>query len=101
MSFMHYVSAFRGIVWRELLRFLQQRERFFAALVRPLIWLIIFAAGFRAALGISIIPPYQTYITYDVYITPGPAGDDPAFQRHAKLAVDGLRPRDGLDAGAC
>ena len=54
-----------------MLRFLQQRERFFAALVRPLIWLIIFAAGFRAALGISIIPPYQTYITYDVYITPG------------------------------
>ena len=39
--------------------------------MRPLIWLIIFAAGFRAALGISIIPPYQTYITYDVYITPG------------------------------
>ena len=71
MSAMHYVRAFHGIVWRELLRFLQQRERFFAALVRPLIWLIIFAAGFRAALGISIIPPYQTYITYDVYITPG------------------------------
>ena len=71
MSSMHYVRAFYGIVWRELLRFLQQRERFFAALVRPLIWLIIFAAGFRAALGISIIPPYETYITYDVYITPG------------------------------
>ena len=68
---MHYTRAFVGIVWRELLRFLQQRERFFAALVRPLIWLIIFAAGFRAALGISIIPPYETYITYDVYITPG------------------------------
>jgi len=71
MSVMHYVRAFNGIVWRELLRFLQQRERFFAALVRPMIWLIIFAAGFRAALGISIIPPYQTYITYDVYIAPG------------------------------
>ena len=71
MNLMHYFRAFYGIVWRELLRFLQQRERFFAALVRPLIWLIIFAAGFRAALGISIIPPYETYITYDVYITPG------------------------------
>ncbi len=71
MTLVHYARAFRGIVWRELLRFLQQRERFFAALVRPLIWLIIFAAGFRAALGISIIPPYETYITYDVYITPG------------------------------
>ena len=68
---MHYARAFYGIVWRELLRFLQQRERLLAALVRPLIWLIIFAAGFRAALGISIIPPYETYITYDVYITPG------------------------------
>ena len=50
MNLMHYFRAFYGIVWRELLRFLQQRERFFAALVRPLIWLIIFAAGFRAAL---------------------------------------------------
>jgi ABC-2 type transport system permease protein len=71
MNLMHYARAFYGIVWREMLRFIQQRERFFAALVRPLIWLIIFAAGFRAALGISIIPPYETYITYDVYITPG------------------------------
>src|SRR6187397_3468191 len=71
MKPMHYLRAFNGIVWREMLRFLQQRERFFAALVRPLVWLIIFAAGFRAAHGISIIPPYQTYITYDVYITPG------------------------------
>lgn len=67
----HYALAFSGIVWRELLRFFQQRERFFAALVRPLVWLFVFAAGFRAALGLSIIPPYETYITYDVYIVPG------------------------------
>ena len=71
MTAIHFARAFNGIVWREFLRFLQQRERFFAALVRPLIWLIIFAAGFRAALGVAIIPPYETYITYDVYITPG------------------------------
>jgi ABC-2 type transport system permease protein len=42
--------------------------------VRPLVWLIVFAAGFRAVLGISIMPPYQTYITYDVYILPGLIG---------------------------
>lgn len=71
MSMIHIIRALKGVVWRELLRFFQQRERFFAALVRPLVWLVIFAAGFRAALGISIIPPYETYITYDVYITPG------------------------------
>ena len=71
------IFAFRallGILWRELLRFLRQRERFFAALVRPLVWLLVFAAGFRAALGISIIPPYHTYITYETYIVPGLIG---------------------------
>jgi ABC-2 type transport system permease protein len=56
---------------RELLRFLQQRGRFVAALVRPLLWLLIFATGFRAILGVSIVPPYETYVTYEVYIAPG------------------------------
>jgi ABC-2 type transport system permease protein len=69
-----YRRAFAGILTRELLRFLQQRGRFFAALVRPLVWLFIFAAGFRAVLGVSIQPPYQTYILYEVYITPGLCG---------------------------
>ena len=71
MTGAHLMRAFLGVVHREFLRFFQQRARFFAALVRPLVWLLIFAAGFRAALGISIIPPYETYITYDVYIVPG------------------------------
>ena len=60
-----------GVIRRELLRFLHQRERFVAALVRPLVWLFIFAAGFRAVLGVSILPPYQTYVTYEVYVLPG------------------------------
>ena len=59
---------------REMLRFLHQHGRFVAALVRPLVWLVIFAAGFRAVLGLSIIPPYQTYVLYEVYIVPGLAG---------------------------
>ena len=74
MTGAHYARCFLGIATREALRFLQQRERFVAALVRPLVWLVVFAAGFRAALGISILPPYETYITYDVYITPGLVG---------------------------
>ncbi len=71
MNIAAYQQAFFGILWRELLRFVHQRSRFFSALVRPLVWLIVFAAGFRAALGISIIEPYDTYITYEVYIAPG------------------------------
>ena len=70
-AFFHFTT---GIVQRELLRFLQQRERFIAALVRPLVWLFIFAAGFRSVLGVSIIPPYQTYVLYEEYITPGLIG---------------------------
>ena len=63
--------CFYGLLKRELLRFVQQRSRFFSALVRPLLWLVVFASGFRAALGIAIIEPYETYITYEVYIVPG------------------------------
>ncbi|MFZ5961725.1 ABC transporter permease [Thalassococcus sp. BH17M4-6] len=69
-----YLTALRAIMLREGLRFIHQRERFIAALVRPLVWLLVFAAGFRAALGLSIIPPYQTYITYETYIVPGLCG---------------------------
>jgi len=66
-----HLVCLKGIVWRESLRFLHQRERFVSALVRPLVWLFIFAAGFRQTLGVSIIPPYETYVLYDIYITPG------------------------------
>ncbi|MEL6680273.1 MAG: ABC transporter permease [Pseudomonadota bacterium] len=71
---MPWLVAMRAIVLREALRFVHQRERFLAALVRPLVWLLVFAAGFRAALGLSITPPYQTYITYEIYIVPGLCG---------------------------
>jgi len=69
-----YWACFCGIIWREVLRFLHQRERFLAALVRPLVWLFIFAAGFRQVLGVSIIPPYETYVLYEVFVTPGLIG---------------------------
>lgn len=69
-----YYFCLLGILGRELQRFLQQRSRFISSLVRPLLWLVVFAAGFRAALGIAIMPPYETYITYEVYIAPGLVG---------------------------
>lgn len=66
-----YARCMSGIIWREGLRWVHQRGRFISALVRPLVWLAIFAAGFRFVLGVSIIPPYQTYVPYEVYIAPG------------------------------
>ena len=71
MKPIHYLRCFAGITAREWRRFLNQRGRFFSALVRPLVWLAIFATGFHFVLGVSIIPPYETYIPYPVYIAPG------------------------------
>ena len=74
MTAAHYLRCLWGIVLREALRFIHQRGRFIAALIRPLVWLFIFAAGFRSVLGVSILPPYETYVPYEVYITPGLLG---------------------------
>ena len=48
----NYLVCLKGILVREGLRFLNQRERFISSLVRPLLWLFIFAAGFRQVLGV-------------------------------------------------
>ena len=66
-----YWVCLRAIMQREALRFFGQKARFLASLARPLLWLVVFAAGFRAALGLSIMPPYETYIRYEEYIVPG------------------------------
>src|SRR6202521_5029569 len=70
LSVARYAICLKGIVWREALRFLHQRERFVSALVRPLVWLFIFAVGVRQVLGVSILPPYEGYVLYEEYITP-------------------------------
>jgi ABC-2 type transport system permease protein len=66
-----YLICLRGITWREGLRFLHQRGRFIAALVRPLVWLLIFAAGFRRVEGMPIVLPYDTHVPYEIFVTPG------------------------------
>ena len=70
----HAWQAMRAIVVRELLKFGRQYGRLVSALVRPLLWLAVFAAGFRNVFGVSIVEPYDTYIPYDVYIAPGLIG---------------------------
>jgi ABC-2 type transport system permease protein len=70
----HALQAMRAIVGRELAKFMRQYGRLVSALVRPLLWLAVFAAGFRNVFGVSIVPPYDTYIPYDVYIAPGLIG---------------------------
>ena len=70
----HALQAMRAIVLRELLKFSRQYGRLVSALVRPLLWLAVFAAGLRNVFGVAIVEPYDTYVPYDVYIAPGLIG---------------------------
>lgn len=70
----HALQALSAIVMRELYKFSRQTGRLLSALVRPLLWLAVFAAGFRNVFGVSIVEPYDTYVPYDVYIAPGLIG---------------------------
>ena len=70
----HLLLALRAIVARELLKFSRQYGRLVSALVRPVLWLAVFAAGFRNVFGVAIVEPYDTYVPYDVYIAPGLVG---------------------------
>ncbi|MEZ5453669.1 MAG: ABC transporter permease [Thiothrix sp.] len=69
-----HLPALLAICQRETVKFLHQRGRLLSALVRPALWLIVFAAGFQNIFGVSIIPPYDTYIEYQVYVVPGLLG---------------------------
>lgn len=71
---MKLLQALQAIVTREIFKFSRQYGRLASALVRPLLWLAVFAAGFRSVFGVAIVEPYETYISYDVYIVPGLVG---------------------------
>ena len=74
MSPSHALRAMGAIATREVAKFVRQFGRLASALVRPLLWLVVFAAGFQNVFGVAIVPPYQTYIPYQVYIVPGLVG---------------------------
>lgn len=71
---LHLWRASRAVVGRELHKFLRQPARLASALVRPLLWFVVFSAGFHNVFGVAIIPPYETYIEYKVYMVPGLLG---------------------------
>jgi ABC-2 type transport system permease protein len=68
---LHLARALRAVVGREVGKFLRQPARLASALVRPLLWFVVFAAGFHNVLGVAIVPPYETYVAYSEYMVPG------------------------------
>jgi len=80
MNAAHAFRAFWAVAAREWVRFFNQTGRLLSAIVRPAFWLFVFAAGFQNVLGVSIAPPYDTYVEYQVYILPGLIGIVLLFQ---------------------
>ena len=74
MKLRHALLALQAVTSREVAKFVRQGGRLASALVRPMLWLVVFAAGFQNVFGVSIIPPYDTYIPYQTYIVPGLLG---------------------------
>ena len=71
---LHLARALRAVVGREILKFMRQPSRLASSLVRPLLWFVVFSAGFHNVFGVAIIPPYETYVEYKVYMLPGLLG---------------------------
>ncbi len=71
MRLAHAALALRAIAGREIHKFLRQPGRLVSSLVRPSLWLVVFAAGFQNVFGVAILPPYDTYVEYRVYMVPG------------------------------
>jgi ABC-2 type transport system permease protein len=74
MTVGHALAGLLAVSSREVVKFVHQTGRLVSAVVRPSLWLLVFAAGFQNVFGVSIIPPYETYIRYEVYVVPGLLG---------------------------
>ena len=74
MALRHALLGLFAVASREVIKFVHQTGRLISAVVRPSLWLLVFAAGFQNVFGVSIIPPYETYIRYEVYVVPGLIG---------------------------
>jgi ABC-2 type transport system permease protein len=76
----HLWLGLYAVTWREIAKFTRQTERLLSAIVRPALWLLVFATGLHDLLGVSIIEPYRTYTPYQEYILPGLMGIVILFQ---------------------
>ena len=55
----HALRALRGVADANSSKFIRQYGRLGSAVVRPLLWLVVFAAGMANLLGISPLSPFR------------------------------------------
>src|SRR2546425_3582806 len=62
------LAALRALLWREVIRFLRERNRVLGALVQPIMFWALFGSGLRAS---SPPPVAGGSVAYDEYFFPG------------------------------
>ena len=75
---------FYAVLEREVLRMIRQRTRLVAAMVRPLIWLLVIGGGFSAAMRNA------NGVRLPGLSGSGRPGNDNALRRHAGRPDDGI-----------
>src|SRR5437870_1903320 len=54
MKLAHGLLALRAVAGREVYKFLRQPGRLLSSLVRPALWLVVFASGFQNVFGVAL-----------------------------------------------
>ena len=71
MKLLHARLALAAITGREVHKFLRQPGRLASSLVRPLLWMVVFAAGFRQMPDLGEVMPFNPDLDYRLYMVPG------------------------------
>ena len=71
MKLLHARLALAAITGREVHKFLRQPGRLASSLVRPLLWMVVFAAGFRQMPDLGNVMPFNPDLDYRLYMVPG------------------------------
>ena len=71
MKLMHGWLALQAITGREVHKFVRQPGRLASSLVRPLLWMVVFAAGFRQMPDLGNVIPFDPNLDYRLYMVPG------------------------------
>ena len=71
MKLLHARLALAAIAGREIHKFLRQPGRLASSLVRPLLWMVVFAAGFRQMPDLGSVMPFDPQLDYRLYMVPG------------------------------
>ncbi len=71
MNLLHARLALAAIAGREVHKFIRQPGRLASSLVRPLLWMVVFAAGFRQVPDLGSVVPFDPALDYRLYMAPG------------------------------